>query len=183
MGFRVALIAGLLGGLLTSIAAAQITIVPDPSNTIHVTGRAVVTAAPDTATATLGVFARDLDLKKAKAAVDVAVALERLLDGAVGAGANRDFDVDLRSSRATQLKTEALALALANAKARADFAAAKLGLRVGAVRNVSLDRPGDVVSSAVGYSGSAARFLPGQIDVTAEASVTFVLDAPGPEGR
>src|SRR5262245_35705284 len=58
---------------LLSIASAQVTIVPDRARTVYVTGRGVLSVTPDTATVTLGVFARDADLKKAKGAVDSAI--------------------------------------------------------------------------------------------------------------
>jgi uncharacterized protein YggE len=100
--------------------------------------------------------------------------LEPLLDGAIDAGANREFDVSLSSSRFAQLKQEALSKAIADCRAQAEFAAAKLGLRVGAVRSASLTKASGGFASA--YVTSGPRFLPGQITVDAEAAVTFILD-------
>jgi uncharacterized protein YggE len=151
--------------LVSNGANAQITIIPDTSRVIHVTGRSTVSANPDTATVELGVFAVDPVAKKAKAVVDQTIAkivqlarelqvpdtglitgavniepryadehenkmlgyqatrtvtvvlrdigkLEALLDGAVVAGANRNFDVELTSSKQEQLRQQALEAAI-----------------------------------------------------------------------
>ena len=215
--------------LFATSALAQVTIVPDPARTIHVTGRGALSVDPDTATVTLGVAARNQDLKTAKATVDstiqrlIALAvqlhigaadlktsgmnvvpqyrddtseqflgydvtrsvtvslrelqrLEQLLDGAIEAGANREFDVTLSSSREAQLKQEALSKAITDAKAQAEYTASRFGLRVGAVRSVSLNKVSGAFSTSAGYVTRTARFLPGQITVDAEASVSFILE-------
>ena len=232
------LVLGVATGCLQAAPAwtqSQINIVPDPARTISVTGRGSVSVVPDTATTTLGVAVRDLDLAKAKSGVDgvlqkllalakqlqVAEAdlrtssinidpeydfqehsvrqfvgysvsrsvtitlrdlqkLEQLLDGAIQAGANRDFDVSLSSSREAELKQEAVAKAIADAKRQAEFAAEKLGLRLGAVRNASLNKVSGTELSSVtsNYTRAApdARFLPGTITVNAEAFVSYLLE-------
>jgi uncharacterized protein YggE len=219
--------------VFSSNATAQITIVPDPARTIHVTGHGALSVAPDTATITVGVFARDTDLKKAKGTVDGAIQkiiaigerlqvqpgdlktsrlnvnpqyesegaqrfvgfdvtrsatfvlrdiarLEPLLDAAIDAGANRDFDVELASSRESQVKQDALTRALTDARAQAEHAAGTLGLHVGAVRSVTLNKAAATYATASNYAIPGARFLPGQIKIDAEASVSFLLEDVAP---
>lgn len=224
---------GLVFCAVAAVADAQITIVPDTSRSIHVTGRGSVTVVPDAATVDLGVFAIDNDPKRAKAVVDTAIGrivslakslgvgtdslrtaavnieprydaenptrfrgyevtrsitamlrdldkLDALLDGAVAAGANRNFDVTVTSSREAELKRQAMSLAIDNAKAQADLAARQLGVRVGPVRSINLNRTGIgeavTVSSSMIVAATSARFLPGTIKVDAEVSVTFAIE-------
>jgi uncharacterized protein YggE len=222
--------------LLSTGARAQVTIVPDTSRTIHVTGRSTVSASPDTATVELGVFADDPSPKKAKAVVDevirkiVVVArdlgvadtsvrtaavnvepryadeqqtkflgyeatrtitvvlrdiskLDDLLDGAVAAGANRNFDVQLTSSKQEQLRQEALEAAVDAAKAQAQAIVQKLGARLGPVRTINLEKaPATVLYSAARVAANSARFLPGDLKIDAEVSLTFILEDE-PVGR
>jgi uncharacterized protein YggE len=222
--------------LFSTVSWAQVTIVPDTSRTIHVTGRSTVSASPDTATVELGVFADDASPKKAKAVVDQVIGrilvaardlgvpetvvrtaavnvepryadeqqtkmlgyeatrtitvvlrditkLEALLDGAVAAGANRNFDVQLTSSKQEQLRQEALEVAVDAAKAQAQAIVQRLGARLGPVRSINLEKaPTNVLYSAARVAANSARFLPGDIKVDAEVSLTFMLE-DGPVGR
>ena len=216
---------------LCDSAIAQVTILPDATRTVSVTGRGSVTAAPDTASAEVGVSVVDPDARRAKAAVDASVAkivslarslgiadesvtttavnieprydennparlrgyevaqsvtvvvkdlakLDSFLDGAVQAGANRNFDVSLTSSRETALKRQALTLALQAAKEQAEAAAQQLGVRLGGVRNINLNPTSgySAVSSARVAVAQGARFLPGTIKIDADVSVVFLID-------
>ena len=104
--------------------------------------------------------------------------LEALFDGAIKAGANRDFDVTLSSSKEPELRKEALAKALEDAKAQAAFVAARLGVTIGGVRSVNLDKSSSAMYSAFMVSRSET-FLPGEVRVEVEAAVTFYLKDAG----
>jgi uncharacterized protein len=235
---RQALRLALTGVLATcgaaSPAAAQVTIVPDTTRAIHVTGSGAVTALPDTATVQVGVAALDSDARKAKATVDAAIGrilalaaslglqsdsvkstalnvepryerdsdtrlrgyevtrsvtavvrdlskLDALLDGAVQAGANNNFDIEVTSSKTAELQRDALRRALEDARAQADLAAKQLGVRVGAVRSINLNNPGSslqsmTVNATVGFGTSAAKFHPGTIRVAVQAAVSFFIE-------
>jgi uncharacterized protein YggE len=226
----------ILGSVITGVAfvssgaSAQVTVVPDTSRVIHVTGRSTVSAKPDTATVGLGVFAVDPVAKKAKATVDQTIArivqlarelqvpdtdlrtgavniapryadeyeskmlgyqvtrtvtivlrdlekLDALLDGAVAAGANSAFDVELSSSKQEQLRQQALEAAVDAAKAQAQAIVQRLGARLGAVRTINLEKAPVAVSYSVArVAANAAKFLPGDIKVDAEVSLTFLLE-------
>jgi uncharacterized protein YggE len=203
-------------------------IVPDTTRAIYVTGRGMVTVRPDMASVELGVFVLDHDLRKAKTEADdilkllIALTnrlgvpnsdlvtsnllvnpryandddtkfqgyevtrtltvtlhdlsnLERLLDGAVAAGANRNFDVDLKTSRELDLKKEAMARAIDDAKEQAVFVATRLGFKVGSVRSVNLNKSFTTTSMAATYGAPTATFLPADVKLDAEVSVTFYL--------
>jgi uncharacterized protein YggE len=107
--------------------------------------------------------------------------LDALLDGAVQAGANSDFDVELTSSRAEELRREATTQALADARAQANVAAEQLGVRVVGVRSIDLEganRQGMVNASMASYATGVptARFLPGLIRINVEIPVVFMID-------
>lgn len=108
--------------------------------------------------------------------------LDPLLDGAVQAGANRDFEVDLSTSKEEELKREAVTKALANARTQANTAAEQMGVRVTGVRSIDLEgasRQGLVQTSrslAVSSGPAPARFLPGSITVTADIPVVFTIE-------
>lgn len=107
--------------------------------------------------------------------------LDGFLDGAVQAGANRDFSVTLSSSREGELKQQALRLAIDAAKQQADAAARQLNVRLGAVRSINLN-PGSgytALRSASVSAVEAARFLPGTIEVEADVSVVFFIEDGG----
>lgn len=224
-----------LSGVSAAPAWAQVTFVPDTSRIIRATGRASISVAPDTATVMLGVWIADADARRAKAAVDSAIAgivavarglkvadvdlrtaavniepradrdnptrlrgyevtrsvtivlrhlesLDALLDGAVQAGANSDFAVELTSSRAVELRREAVAQALSDARTQANAAAEQLGVRVTSVRSIDLEGANRLITttSATAFSYSSgqplARFLPGIIRVNVEIPVVFVID-------
>jgi uncharacterized protein len=223
-------IVGLGFVFVARVADAQITIVPDTSRSIHVTGRATVSAKPDTATVELGVFADDASPKKAKAVVDQAIGrivslardlavadynvrtgavnieprytdereskllgyqatrtvtvvlreidkLDSLLDGAVAAGANRNFDVQLTSSKQEELRQKALEAAVDSARTQAESIVERLGARLGPVRTISLEKaPATVLYSAARVAANSAKFLPGDIKFDAEVSLTFALE-------
>lgn len=222
----------LFGCLAPRLVAAQVTIVPDTSRVIYVTGRASSVADPDIATISLGVWVADADAKRAKSSADSTISkivslatglgvrdtdlkaasvnieprydsdnptrlrgyevtrsvtivlrnlasLDGLLDGAVQAGANRDFDIRLASSKAEDLKREAVTRALADAKAQASAAAESLGVRVGGVRSINLS--GDAGRASSGSAAtvaqySAAKFLPGMIRIDVEIAVIFMIE-------
>jgi len=69
-------------------SSAQITLYPDPSPKLSVTGHGEVVAAPDMAVVSLGVYVLDKDLRKGKATSDVSV--KRLLQVALALGAKGD---------------------------------------------------------------------------------------------
>src|SRR5258708_27295764 len=195
-------------------AEGKVTIVPDTSRSIHVTGRATVSAKPDTATVELGVFADDASPKKAKAVVDQAIGrivslardlaiadtnirtgaikmergytdereskllgyqatrtvtvvlreiekLDSLLGGAVAAGANRNFDVQLSSSKPEELWQKALEAAVDALRAQAESIVERLGAPLRLVRTISLETaPAPVLYSGAGVAPNSAKFLP-----------------------
>lgn len=217
-----------------SAGAAQITIVPDATRSVSVTGRGSVSTVPDMASAEVGVSVVDPDAKKAKAAVDASVArivslakalgiaedalttaavnieprydennpirlrgyevaqsvtavvrdlakLDAFLDGAVQAGANRNFNVTVSSSREASLKQQALRLAIDAAKEQADAAARQLGVRLGAVRSINLNPTTAYASASASLAAgvASARFLPGTINIGADVAVVFLIDDSG----
>jgi uncharacterized protein YggE len=103
--------------------------------------------------------------------------LDELTDGAVQAGANRDFNISLKLSNAAALRERAVALAVEDAKAQGLRMASAFGMRLGPVRSISPGSRG--VSSATGsiYSRGLGEgtFLPSGITITADVSVRFVL--------
>jgi len=104
--------------------------------------------------------------------------LDSFLDGAVQAGANRDFNVTLSSSREAALKQQALKLAIDAAKEQADAAARQLNVRLGAVRSINLNTGNygqASLASRVSVSDSS-RFLPGTITIDANVGVVFLIE-------
>ena len=215
---------------VTRPSVAQQMFRPDTTRTVSVTGRGSVTAAPDTASADVGVSIVDPDARKAKVAVDSSVArilslarglgipdadlktaavniwprfddnnthpreyevtqsvtvvirdlskLDAFLDGAVQAGANRDFNVTLSSSREVEWRQQALKLAIDAAKEQAEAAAHQLNLRLGAVRTITVNpTPGFVpISLARGASADSPKFLPGTLKIEADVAVVFLIE-------
>jgi uncharacterized protein YggE len=103
--------------------------------------------------------------------------LDALLDGAVQAGANRNFNVELSSSKLEHIRQQALEAALDAAKAQAQAVVQRLGARLGAVRTISLEKaPATALYSAGRVAANAARFLPGDIKVDAEVNLTYTLE-------
>ena len=94
--------------------------------------------------------------------------LDELIDGAIQAGANRDFNISLKVSTEAALRERAVMLALEDAKTRAARMAGAVGLKLGAVRSIS---PGSRSTSAFSV-GSLARgigagtYLPSSITIT-----------------
>jgi len=214
---------------LSGAADAQITIVPDTSRRLSVDGVGEVSAPPDVATVSLGVYALEKDLEQAKGHVDGVMVrlielaselgidtadlktsavsvyaeyttedvptfrgfevtrsltvelhdltkLDALLDGAVKAGANRDFGVEIDSSRRDQLARQATRRAIEDAKRQAAEAAAQLGVTLTGVRSVNLNpRSGSNFSARV-RSPAEGFFLPGEVTVESKVSVVFLLE-------
>lgn len=104
--------------------------------------------------------------------------LDRFLDGAVQAGANRNFDVTVTSSREADLKQQALKLALDAAKRQAELAATQLGVRLGAVGSINLNPASGYtnVASARIVSDGGAKFLPGVIRISSDVTVSFLIE-------
>jgi uncharacterized protein YggE len=233
IGFRALLFSSVLS---VAVGAAGQPPGADSSRSISVRGRGSVTVAPDAATVSFGMYAREREVRQAKTRCDEILGgvlrlakemgipessirtsailvtpqystgpspefvgydvtreitleladlsrLDRVVDGAIAAGANRDFSVALKSSKEESLRKEALGKAIEDAKERARFAAGRLGAAVGPVRTISLDQ-GGVPISPVGVryatlaTGGQGRFLPGTITVDAQIDVVFALE-PG----
>jgi uncharacterized protein YggE len=103
--------------------------------------------------------------------------LDALLDGAVEAEANRNFNVELSSSKLELMRQQALEAALDAAKAQAQAVVQRLGARLGSIRTISLEKaPATALYSAGRVAANAARFLPGDIKVDAEVSLTYSLE-------
>jgi len=103
--------------------------------------------------------------------------LDALLDGAVAAGANRNFEVKLTSSNQEQLRQQALEAAVDAAKAQAQAIVQRLGARLGPVRAIDLEKaPASTLYSATDVMTKVPRFLPGDIRVDAEVGLTFTLE-------
>jgi len=104
--------------------------------------------------------------------------LDEFLDGAVQAGANRDFSVTLSSSREVEWRQQALKLAIDAAKQQAEAAAHQLNLRLGAVRTITVNpTPGFVpIGLARGASADSPKFLPGTLTIEADVSVVFFIE-------
>ena len=104
--------------------------------------------------------------------------LDEFLDGAVQAGANRDFSVTLSSSREVEWRQQALKLTIDAAKQQAEAAAHQLNLRLGAVRTITVNpTPGIVpISLARGASADSPKFLPGTLTIEADVSVVFFIE-------
>jgi uncharacterized protein len=104
--------------------------------------------------------------------------LDSFLDGAVQAGANRDFNVTLSSSREAALKQQALKLAIDAAKEQADAAARQLNVRLGAVRSINLNTGnyGQASLASRVSASDSSRFLPGTITIDANVGVVFLIE-------
>jgi uncharacterized protein len=104
--------------------------------------------------------------------------LDAFLDGAVQAGANRDFNVTLSSSREAEWRQQAMKLAIDAAREQAETAARQLNLRLGAVRTITVNpTPGFVpLSLARAAAADAPRFLPGTLKIEADVAVVFFIE-------
>src|SRR5215467_6585653 len=104
--------------------------------------------------------------------------LDAFLDGAVQAGANRDFNVTLSSSREAEWRQQAMKLAIDAAKEQAEAAARQLNLRIGGVRTITVNpTPGFVpISLARGASADSPKFLPGTLKIEADVAVVFLIE-------
>ena len=219
--------------VLSALAAeAQVAFFPDTARRLSVDGSGEASAPPDTASVTVGIYALDKNLSKARDAIDTAMAklldlaakmdiprtalvtsalnlspeysnediptflgyevtrsltvelhdltkLEPLLNGAVNAGANRNFFVYLSSSNQDTLAQKAMKQALEDAKQKAEAAAAQLGVALGDIRSIDLNPRSNATYTAAGQSLGEGTFLPGNVTVRASASVVFLLqDTP-----
>lgn len=102
--------------------------------------------------------------------------LDLLIDRAIRAGANRDFNISLRSSREKELKEQALVLAAQDARRQAEKIAGALGSKVGQVRQVGAASRGASAASASTLSYGRGTFKAANIRVEATLSITFVLE-------
>jgi uncharacterized protein YggE len=104
--------------------------------------------------------------------------LDQLVDRAIDAGANREFGVELASSRLRELQDQALSAAIEDAKVQAGRLAVGFGARLGAVRQISPSSgPNTMRSASVStITFGSGTFAPGTIKVKSEISVTFLLE-------
>ena len=221
---------------LASEAGAQITFVPDTTRRLSVDGVGEVSAPPDIATVTLGVYALEEDLEKSKEQVDAVMTrllqlaseleiqtadlktsavtvypeyttedvptfrgfevtrsltvelrdltkLDALFDGAVKAGANRDFSVAIDSSQRDQLAREATRRAILDAKRQAAEAAKQLGVTLAGVRSINLNPQSRSTHSAASSGPGEGIFLPGEVTVEGRVSVVFLLEDVEPAAQ
>ena len=101
--------------------------------------------------------------------------LDQLIDKAIQSGANREFKVNLLSSREKELREQAVSLAIEDAKNQATRLVSGFGAKLGAVRNISTDSRGASLYSAVSVSFGKGTFVPGTIRIEAQLSVTFLI--------
>ncbi len=106
--------------------------------------------------------------------------VEAFFEGAVEAGANREFWVSLSSTREEELQKHVLDNAIDDARRQAERAASRLGMRIAGVRYVDLE-PSHGTSSASTFRPGAGTFLPGKIRFSRSVEVTFVM-AGAPSG-
>jgi uncharacterized protein YggE len=116
-------------------------------------------------------------------------AVGRLIDLAIGAGANRIANIAFSASDTEAARAEAMAEAVRNARAEAVILAESLGYRLGSPLEVrgSAQRPGPV---PLVFAAEAARAMqaaptpiePGDQTVTANVTIRFAL-GPALEGR
>lgn len=104
--------------------------------------------------------------------------LDQLIDAAIDAGANREFNVALSSSHLPELQEKAMSLAIEDARAQAQRLAEGFGARLGAVRQIGPRSGNNTMRMATGTTVSfgAGTFTPGTIKVRSEISVTFLLE-------
>ena len=104
--------------------------------------------------------------------------LDAFLDGAVQAGANRDFSVTLSSSREVEWRQQALKHAIDAAKEQAEAAAHQLNLRLAGVKTITVNpTPGFVpIGLARGASADSPKFLPGTLTIEADVTVVFFIE-------
>lgn len=103
--------------------------------------------------------------------------LDRLIDQAIQSGANREFNIDLRSSRERELRQQALDLAIENAKEQAERLASGFGAKLGPVRSIDTSGRYSVASS---YTASTIRigqgtFQPGTLRFEVDLAASFSL--------
>lgn len=103
--------------------------------------------------------------------------LDRLIDRAIDAGANRRFDVDLRTSRLAAIQDQAMELAVADAKAQASRLASGFGAKLGCIREVGPSSGGNSMRTAIGsIQSGGGTFAPGTITIKSEIRATFLLE-------
>lgn len=109
--------------------------------------------------------------------------LDELFDGAVKAGANRDFGVVIDSSQREELAREATRRAIQAAKRQAAEAAKQLGVTLAGVRSVTVNPPSVSTYSAASYGPGEGFFLPGEVTVAEKVSVVFLLEDDEPSAE
>lgn len=104
--------------------------------------------------------------------------LDQLVDRAIEAGANRQFNVELTTSKQKELQDQALQIAMEDARGQAQSLAAGFGAKLGAVRSIGSASGGNTLrmASSVAVQFGTGTFAPGTITVRSELSVTFVLE-------
>lgn len=104
--------------------------------------------------------------------------LDQLVDRAIEAGANRQFNVELTTSKLKELQDQALQIAMEDARVQAQRLAAGFGAKLGAVRIIGSASGSNSMRTVAGSTASfgTGTFAPGTITVRSELSVTFVLE-------
>jgi uncharacterized protein YggE len=103
--------------------------------------------------------------------------LDKVVDQAIDAGANRQFNVVLTSSKLRELQDQAMSVAIEDARLQAARLAEGFGARLGPVRTIGPNTGSGVASySVAALSYGSGSFTPGSISVRSELSVTFLLE-------
>jgi uncharacterized protein YggE len=99
-----------------------------------------------------------------------------LLDKAIEAGANRQFEIELGSSKEDELRSKAMENAVADAKRQATTLAEQFGAKLGRVYSISHEEGfGGVMHCVLGPTFGEGTFQPGRIEISAEIAVVFEL--------
>jgi uncharacterized protein YggE len=109
---------------------------------------------------------------------------DTLMEGLVNEGINRIGNVEFKSSKMTQLQSDARKLAMKDAKIKAEDYVSVLGQKVGKAILISdnsqifVPQPGMYAMKSMAMDEAAPRetLAIGEIEITANVSVSFVLD-------
>ncbi|MCL4791001.1 MAG: SIMPL domain-containing protein [Gammaproteobacteria bacterium] len=111
--------------------------------------------------------------------------LGELIEGAIDAGVNEVSPPELDSSQRRELGRQALAAAATDARSNAQRIADTLGVKLGALRNLSAHSnsprpPGPMLRMATMSveSDAGASYTPGEISLDAQVSASFDILAP-----
>ncbi len=99
--------------------------------------------------------------------------VNRMIDGAVKAGANKVDKLELESSRSTELTSEAQSKAIADARSKALKIASDLDVTLGKVQQVITQR--DSLGEFIEMGGAADTFKPGLITVNSEVQIKYEI--------